>query len=1286
MYNMHLQEHPFKADLTIFEIESSLSLREAYESTSPLLPIENTRIVVNDTFVTDYTLVPEDGDIVCIKLVPEGEEAATWTAIGGFALMVVGMAAMVIPGGQVAGAWMFGIGFACLPIAGVIARMGPPDGFGDQDAQSVRGGTGGTNQWGPIPVILGEHFIAPDFAAPDYTTIISNADKAAVADIYYVHQLYILGQSPLIVDKIAIGDTVAFVRKQDSYRVNLTKIGTTAAKIKISSSASNFKLFDIGARITLDGFTHLQNNGEYTVLTSTPTEISYRVSHEVRPESNRNIDVGYLTNTNTYKEINAEIVTNGDLSGTNYPWLVNEINVSLEARKDANNHPTVTTPSNVREVEVTISIPRGLYTVDDKGNKGTATATVGIYKKLITDEIWEHIGNMGFSEYKTPYNRDTRKTFDLGAKGQWMIQVRKHQEELQHDDGVNMIQFSSLICYKTDDEGHKLSPVSDLIKDDFTFLVLKIKATDQLNGTVSGLNCIIRQGNMVYDSTYLSPASIADSNVETMQHEKWFPGFSSNPASVFVSLFTNEITNRYPIGSASGWADAEKFPFDWETIGEWYTFCETEGHTCNGVVGSMSTIRTEIDKVCATGRAAFTIRDGLYTVIIDKPKTAVQLFSPRNTSDFSATRGYPEPFDGLRMKFTDKAIGYEATELIVAPPGSLRKKFDEMEVPYITDAANAQKLGEYYYKVKTLRQEVYTFSTDFEYLVCTAGDRVLFQHDVPLIGLASARIVNVIIGVGGITGLLLDEYVSLPVTSPASVYAVQVRHEVFNSATQQSEFQISEQHVVTSSSAEPTNIIDFLTPHANLNAFKAGELLAFGLRGMVTADLIITEISAGDNLTATITAVSYDEDVYIANTFPVWTPSVGHSGTSNRGVNIPSAESARLGSMQAAIASNKGNRIYNEVQPTPPYIEGDMWRRGISLYICTVKRRESETFNSSDWYMLTTELYQSISMESFGRANPEHRWLITPGGDRPLLLSESYIVESGTSSADNILLNDDQAWISATDTGKLLLPETVTANKFKFSYIQAKMGLTHEAYVSGRFGRNSWIGEAYTNLYSPSEQGVSTKDIVLSTGNYVLQCGEGTMTCKTSGGSLIGTAAKALPLIFSSAGGTYTFSTTNAKFILLTKTSFIPPYVDGTALANTYTYSVEAPRIEGKFFITNIPVQPAVIFEIYADTSNYLTLAITTSGLIITAVESTISSSEELTFMEMGINSLDTNDFTVSFSYRQNSNEVVAVVNNKYKSLSVMPFIDLTFDTVYVGKTHLDTNFLNNQVLTLTLP
>ena len=68
--------------------------------------------------------------------------------------MVVGMAAMVIPGGQVAGAWMFGIGFACLPLAGVIARMGPPDGFGDQDAQSVRGGTGGTNQWGPIPVIL----------------------------------------------------------------------------------------------------------------------------------------------------------------------------------------------------------------------------------------------------------------------------------------------------------------------------------------------------------------------------------------------------------------------------------------------------------------------------------------------------------------------------------------------------------------------------------------------------------------------------------------------------------------------------------------------------------------------------------------------------------------------------------------------------------------------------------------------------------------------------------------------------------------------------------------------------------------------------------------------------------------------------------------------------------------------------------------------------------------------------------------------------------------------------
>ena len=226
MYKLHIQEHPFKSNLTIKDIESGVSLREAYEQTSPILPIENARFIVGDTIVEDYDFTPADDEIVCVKLVPEGD-ANTWKMIGGAVVAVAGLAI-----GIATGSWIIAAGW--MIIGGLIAADGYIDStsFGDQEAQTMRGGNGSKDVWSPIPVIYGEHFIAPAFAAPDYTSLVESK-KDDKSDTHYLHQLYVLGQKPLIVDNVSIGDNMLFERRtMNLCRAKMTKLTDTTAVVE----------------------------------------------------------------------------------------------------------------------------------------------------------------------------------------------------------------------------------------------------------------------------------------------------------------------------------------------------------------------------------------------------------------------------------------------------------------------------------------------------------------------------------------------------------------------------------------------------------------------------------------------------------------------------------------------------------------------------------------------------------------------------------------------------------------------------------------------------------------------------------------------------------------------------------------------------------------------------------------------------------------------------------------------------------------------------------------------
>ena len=113
-------------------------------------------------------------------------------------------------------------------------------------------------------MIFGEHLLAPDLAALDYTTLTESKDDSK-ADIYDLHQLYILGQKPVIVDKISIGDNLLFERKQVTCEGGTdSTVWETRARL-LHNTASVAAMVTVAGKVTFEGFSRPQNNKEFTV-------------------------------------------------------------------------------------------------------------------------------------------------------------------------------------------------------------------------------------------------------------------------------------------------------------------------------------------------------------------------------------------------------------------------------------------------------------------------------------------------------------------------------------------------------------------------------------------------------------------------------------------------------------------------------------------------------------------------------------------------------------------------------------------------------------------------------------------------------------------------------------------------------------------------------------------------------------------------------------------------------------------------------------------------------------
>ena len=262
------------------------------------------------------------------------------------------------------------------------------------------------------------------------------------------------------------------------------------------------------------------------------------------------------------------------------------------------------------------------------------------------------------------------------------------------------------------------------------FLAVKVKASGQLNGTLSTLSGIVSQP--IAEGVY-----------------------SSNPADLFLQFAYGMRTDGRLIWGA-GLPDAE---IDTVAIDAWWAWCNANSLTCNLHIDGSKSVWDVLQAICRCGRASPTWAAGKLGVLWDAAaQPVVAMFGPSNIKrgSFEVLYGAEYAADEVTLNFVDADSAWQADTVRVTAPGvTAPVKPASIELWGCTNRDQALRecrlmLAHQLYRVRQV-----SWVADMEGLVVTRGDVVMLSHDMTQWG-ASGRLVG-----GTLNVLELDREITL---------------------------------------------------------------------------------------------------------------------------------------------------------------------------------------------------------------------------------------------------------------------------------------------------------------------------------------------------------------------------------------------------------------------------------------------------------------------------------------------------------------------------------------------
>ncbi|MGO6835014.1 host specificity factor TipJ family phage tail protein [Rhizobium ruizarguesonis] len=411
----------------------------------------------------------------------------------------------------------------------------------------------------------------------------------------------------------------------------------------------------------------------------------------------------------TFEDASYEIITNHlTQAPTLYTKPVYEESVSV-LLDNASGWIQRTTADDVDEISVDVSFPNGVYRYKKKnGDRVHYGVNIEVHYAVAGSGAWMAMGTISVVANSA---QAVRRSLAVSVpRGQYDVRLWKSSADYTGDDTV------SETAYWTAVRGRRNESVISFSKP-LTLIALRIKATNELNGTVNQLNCIVSPRIRSWNGVTWSSNQI-----------------TRNPADHFRQVLQGNANAR-PVADAS---------IDLQSIEDWHAYCTAQGFTFDLVATDQVSVYDRLTQIAAAGRASVSFRDGKWGVVWDVAGSdIVQHFTPRNSSGFSSTRAYADLPHGFRVAFINRDNNYLNDERVIYDDGytvANATKFEGLDFPGVTDTKLIWRHGRYHIAQLRLQRESYTLTTDFEHLVCTRGDRVRVNHDVVLWGLGAARV------------------------------------------------------------------------------------------------------------------------------------------------------------------------------------------------------------------------------------------------------------------------------------------------------------------------------------------------------------------------------------------------------------------------------------------------------------------------------------------------------------------------------------------------------------------
>jgi hypothetical protein len=488
------------------------------------------------------------------------------------------------------------------------------------------------------------------------------------------------------------------------------------------------------------------------------------------------------------------------------------------------------TADDVDEASFDVVFPKGWGRVDNNGNvqEFGYTAETGRWDYKFS---WRAANSSTWNPVQRVYiNKKTKETVRFGVRivfptrGRYEIAVARVYALSESPRDLDEIVWSYLRSIRNE------APVN--FRKKLCMTSLRIKATDQLSGVIDNLNGYVESITPIWNgSTWISTNTSP----------------TSNPAALYRYVLLGPGSDRPRTVSQ----------IDNAKLGEWYEFCETNGYEFNQIRDFQESVWDVLSDIAAAGRAAPTMVDGKWSVIIDEPnKPIVQHFTPRNSWGFSANKVIPIQPHAFRIRFFNEDRDFQVDERIVADDGyrageAAPTQFERVEFPGITKSSLIWKFGRYFIAQARLRPEEYTFNVDFEHLACQRGDLVVVNHDVTLWGSGAGRVVEVKEDGANIVGVIVDEEF---IVESGKSYNMRFRLEDGSSYLTA---------VTPTGGSGVRTEFDFAATAQNI---QAGDLVMFGEVNSESQRLVVKRIERGQDFTARLVCVDEAPLLYTVDT------------------------------------------------------------------------------------------------------------------------------------------------------------------------------------------------------------------------------------------------------------------------------------------------------------------------------------------------------------------------------------------------------------------------------------